>query len=168
MTNNINFNSALIWSQFSTVPVFFLIKNELVPCSKVYMFELNFYLSWTIRHRFWYTQSLPYLVSNSNLPHSCMRNEEWMFEFCLVRLKYKMSWLKNKFSKSRNFANNKRWYCKIFLFVQSNQAKHTWVKHNPFPVDCNNWIDYLKNESVTVLVLPISGVKFKSAAFLYA
>ena len=64
--------------------------------SKVYMFELNFYLSRTIGARFWCTQSFPYLVSNSNLPHSCIHNEQWIFEFCLVRLKYKMYWLKNK------------------------------------------------------------------------
>ena len=31
MTNNINFNSTVIWSQFSTVAVLFVIKNELVP-----------------------------------------------------------------------------------------------------------------------------------------
>ena len=35
MTNNINFNSTVIWSQFSTVAVFFLIKNELVPCTSL-------------------------------------------------------------------------------------------------------------------------------------
>ena len=58
MTNNINFNSTVIWSQFSTVAVFFLLKMSLSHVqvsSKVYMSELNFYLSRKIGHRFWRT-----------------------------------------------------------------------------------------------------------------
>ena len=46
----INFNSTVIWSQFSTVSVFFSNLSQVM--SKVYMSELIFYLSQTIGHRF--------------------------------------------------------------------------------------------------------------------
>ena len=54
----VNFNSTIIWSQFSTVPDLVLIKNVLVPRTshvKGLHVRSSFYLSRTIGHRFWRT-----------------------------------------------------------------------------------------------------------------